>query len=323
MNKLKTIGLTALAGSLVAATSVANAGELSVSGGAKISFTSKGGKAQDNTLTGNPFGMEHTIGFSGSGELDNGMTVSLFHDLESDGTAGSTSTISLDMGSMGVLTYGQDGWNPGIAKVDDIMPTAVEEVSNGVSGDANAASYQVDMGGNAFDYVYSFDMGTINFGYSRGNVDTEVNNGGVSGAGASTDSGKSVHVDLNPIDGLRFVAGTGKDGVVDQDTIAAVYSMGPVTVGMQRSDRSDASIDDTEETYASVAFAVNENLSISYGVIETEFDTATQDQESEGFGIGYSMGGITITAHHNTTDDVAGASTDEYEHTELEVTFAF
>lgn len=322
MNKLKTIGLTALAGSLVAATSVANAGEMTVTGQAKVSWTGKGGKAQDTTLTGTPFGMQHNIAFEGSGELDNGMTVSLYHDLETDGAAGSTSTITLDMGSMGVLTYGQDAYNPGIAKVDDIMPTADEEVSNGVSGDANAASYQVDMGGNAFDYVYAFDMGKINFAYSRGNVDKEVDDGGTGGAG-SGESGQSVHIDLKPIDGLRLVAGTGEDGVVDQDTIAATYAMGPVKVGVQRSDRSDSSIDDTEETYASIAFAVNENLSISYGIIETEFDTATEDQESEGFGIGYSMGGVTIKAHQNTTDNKAGAATDEYEHTEVAVTFAF
>jgi len=323
MNKLKTIGLTALAGSLVAATSVANAGELTVTGDAKISWTGKGGKAQDATQTGNPFGMQHNIAFAGSGELDNGMTVSLYHDLETDGAAGSTSTITLDMGSMGVLTYGQDGYNPGIAKVDNIMPTADEEVSNGLSGTASGSlDAEVDLGGNAFDYTYAFDMGSVSFGYSRGNVDAENDDGTTSGAGAG-ESGQSVHIDLTPVDGLRIVAGTGEDGKVDQDTLAAVYSIGPITAGIQRSDRSDASITDTEETYASVAFAVNENLSISYGVIETEFDGTTTDQEQKGFSVGYSMGGITIKAHQNKLDDVDGSATDEYEHTEVAVTFAF
>ena len=322
MNKLKNIGLTALAGSLVAVTSAANAGELSVSGSAQLSYTSKSGDA-NATDTGQGFGMQHLISMSGSGELDNGMTVSLYHDIEQDGTGGSTSAISLDMGSAGVLTYQQGEGNIGIAKVDDVMPTADEEVSNGTSGDANATTYQADMGGSGFDYVYSFDMGKINFAYSPNNSDDQTDDGGVGGTGEY--SGQSVHVDLKPMDGLRVVAGIGEDGAADVETIAAVYSYGPVVAGYQLTERSDGqgSITDTDETYASIAFAVNDNLSISYGVIETDIDGAAKDQEQKGFGIGYSMGGITLNAHRNTLDDDAGAETDEYEHTEIKLSFAF
>ena len=69
MTNIKKIGLTALAGSL-AATS-AFAGALDVTGTAKITYVS-----QDETeVTGNPYSMSQGIGFSGSGELDNGMTI--------------------------------------------------------------------------------------------------------------------------------------------------------------------------------------------------------------------------------------------------------
>ena len=37
------------------------------------------------------------------------------------------------MGSMGTLGYGQDSYQVGISKIDDIIPTAEEEVSNGLS----------------------------------------------------------------------------------------------------------------------------------------------------------------------------------------------
>lgn len=325
MKKLSNIGLTALAGSLVAVTSVANAGELTVNGQAKLSWTGKGGQG-NAANTGSPFGMQHGISFSGSGELDNGFTVSLYHDLEVDGNDGSTSALTIDMGSMGVLTYQQDGGNIGIAKVDNIVPTAHEEVSNGNSGTAAASGsmdHEADMGGNGFNYAYSFDMGSIEFGYSRGNTDDYVDDGGTSGDDAQAESGKSVHLDLTPMDGLRLVVGTGNDGVVDQDTFAATYSMGPISVGAQRTDREDTTIDNTEETYASIAFAVNENLSVSYGIIETDFAAATLDQEQKGISIGYSMGGITINAHQNKIDDSDGSATDEVEHTEIEVSFAF
>ena len=109
----------------------ANAGELSVSGGAKISYT--GGNAnEDDQNDGNRFGMQRLVTMSGSGELDNGMSVSLVHTFATSTGDGSTSAITLDMGSMGTLGYGQDSYQVGISKIDDIIPTAEEEVSNGI-----------------------------------------------------------------------------------------------------------------------------------------------------------------------------------------------
>jgi len=70
MNNFKKIGMTALAASLVS-TSVF-AGELAVSGSAAINWENYSGKEQNSTKS---FSMGNQITFSGSGELDNGMTV--------------------------------------------------------------------------------------------------------------------------------------------------------------------------------------------------------------------------------------------------------
>ena len=75
MTNLKKLGLTALAGSLVAST--AYAGALDVAGAAKVSYVS----AHENESSGNPFSMTRDITFSGSGEMDNGMTISYFQML--------------------------------------------------------------------------------------------------------------------------------------------------------------------------------------------------------------------------------------------------
>ena len=64
MNKLTKVSLTALCGSLATLTA-ANAGELSATGAAHMTYTSKG-----KSETGNPLGMKSNITFSGSGELD-------------------------------------------------------------------------------------------------------------------------------------------------------------------------------------------------------------------------------------------------------------
>ena len=339
MTNLKKIGISALAGSLVAM-SAAVAGELSVSGGAKISYTNKGG-TEDAQTTGKGFGMQENIAFNGSGELDNGFVVSLGHVVHSDAAGSSTSVITIDMGDMGVLKYQQGTGNIGFAKIDDVMPTAEEEVSNGLSiAAANSATgsaefgqkYEADMGGNGFDYAYSMDgLGSINFGYSPGNVDTLTDDGATTGAGANKDSGKSVHVVLDSlVDGLTVYAGTGQDGSNDVDVAALTYAAGPITVGYQYTEidveaAAAAGAADSERTQASIAFAINDNLSVSYGVIETELDGAANpvDEEIKGMSLGYSMGGMTLSAHHNEGENMGGSRQNEVEHTEISLSFAF
>ena len=60
MNNLKKIGLSALAGSLVAIS--ANAAELSVSGSVELTYTDTGGTG-GNEVTGNSFGANSGIAF--------------------------------------------------------------------------------------------------------------------------------------------------------------------------------------------------------------------------------------------------------------------
>ena len=73
MTNLKKIGLTALAGSL-AVTAYAQAGALDVSGTARMEYQS----TETSTTSASTFAQNTSISFSGSGELDNGMTVSYF-----------------------------------------------------------------------------------------------------------------------------------------------------------------------------------------------------------------------------------------------------
>ena len=81
---------------------------------------------------------------------------------------------------------------------------------------------------------------------------------------------------------------------------------------------------DLETTAFGVAFAVNDNLSISYGESETEEDgTTATDQELSGFSIGYSMGGMTVKAHQNKGEGIANTAANESEHTEIAISFAF
>ena len=92
MNNFKKIGVSALAGSLMAVT--ANAGEMTVAGTAKIAVEHINGGAAN---AGKSFSMGNQLTFSGSGELDNGMNVSLSSiiDQGDDSTGGATAEQTL------------------------------------------------------------------------------------------------------------------------------------------------------------------------------------------------------------------------------------
>ena len=136
MNKLKTIGISALAGSLAAFS--AQAFEASVSGGAEITISHQGG----SDVTGNPLGARKNITISGSGELDNGWGISVFHAL-GDTHAYSSSVYSFDMGSIGTVSLDSGSGGHGAAAIDNIVPTAYEEADYGFATGA------ADIGGTA------------------------------------------------------------------------------------------------------------------------------------------------------------------------------
>ena len=98
MNNLKT-GLSALAGSLVAFS--ANAGEMSVSGSAGLYMSA----ADENAKT--TFSQSDHV-TTGSGELDNGMTVTFSMQLdgdEADDGVIDNNSVTIDTNGSGVITY--------------------------------------------------------------------------------------------------------------------------------------------------------------------------------------------------------------------------
>ena len=143
MKTWKKAGLTALAGSLVATS--AFAGAMTVSGTASIAYAGNTG-AQDsssaatqvNGVDGQRWGMTKTISFAGSGEMDNGWTVSLATTF-ADGAA-SSGSVTLDMGDAGTIDFQGGTSARGIGKIADMMPTANEDVGDGIDINGTTAS---------------------------------------------------------------------------------------------------------------------------------------------------------------------------------------
>jgi outer membrane protein OmpU len=297
MNNLKKLGL-AVAGSTLVASS-AYAGALDVSGNAKISMKS----ADDDEVTGNSFSMDKGIAFTGSGELDNGYSVSYLYKMSD--SSHTSSKVSIDMGDAGVIGLGRGNSGAGIRTVRYKIPTAGEEVwddtdtdDNGIvgTGDTNAVYYSNTIGGIGFSGSYHKDD------------DTEK-------SFALTYSGL--------VDGLTIGYGNGEKGSTqDQMTMFATYSMGGFTFGYQVAelDNSGATADE-DATGLGVSFAVNESLSVSYGIWDVDMNTGT-DEESSGISASYTSGGMTVGLVSNETDNVAG-SAGEDAFKEISVSFAF
>ena len=314
MTNFKKIGLTALAGSLIATTAMA--GSLSVSGGAKISHTTKGGTS--DAASGNNWGMQKAMTFTGGGELDNGHSVALTHVMTVEG-AQSSSLLTYDMGDAGKIMFTDGAGGLGIAGIDDLVPTAVEEPWDGLGGTKNGYVSQASSG---FEYTNtSVDGVKIEIGYGTSQASND--DGGVSGTGA-TNSSDSIAVQYTGIEGANLFFGTGTLGgatETDVDTMGATYAIGGATIGVQSSTVDPATTGEEETLAYSVSFAVNDDLSISYGESTTEL-SGSVDQEIKGISIGYSMGGLSVAMHANEGDNV-GNTANNYKHTELSVSFAF
>jgi outer membrane protein OmpU len=302
MNKVTKIGLTALAGSLVATS--AFAGSMSVSGSAKLTY--KGG--QGNSAANN-FSNSKGITFSGSGELDNGFTVSTTYTMTN--AAFSTSTVSIDMGDAGSLHFMNSTALAGIDKYDDVMPTAGEEVWDDVDTDDNGVVGVHSA--NAWGYNVSAMGMTVSAGFSDGTYgnDTSV-----------------VLVADDLMDGLSVGYGIGSIGTsetaeTDHSTAFAKYTAGMTTVGIQKSSLDNANADEDRLAMA-ISVAVNENMSVSYGVSSVDFEAAGKsDEDSSGVSASYTSGGMTISAVSNQTDAVAGTAASDKEYREVSVSFAF
>ena len=328
---IKKVGLTALAGSLVATS--AFAGELSLSGGAKLSYVTKSGTLETTNVVASGYAMDQEISASGSAELDNGFTVSLSHGLSGSGAEGSdTSSLTLDMGDMGTLGYNDTDGHYGLAGLEDKMPKAYEEANDGLGTTATAATMAKMASGAGFGYSTSVGGASISIGYSDNlGANTNRSDGVQDTTATSVDSSSSVAITYPVEDmGLTVFGGVGTEGQadgkeLDHSTIGATYAFGPATVGYQINDEDDSATGGTDyetEIYG-ISFMVNDNFSISYAEHNTDKSGSTVDQEAESIQASYSMGGMTLNIKDSEMSGVAHTSTNDHETTEVILIFAF
>ena len=320
MRQLKII--VALVAGLFAFTS-AQAGELSVTGSMQATYQS-----ESNSETGNPLGMNTDMKFSGSTETDFGeATWSMSTDGAflggADGNSGGNDhkmTLATSAGTFGLGNTG-DAANA----VDDITPTAFEE-ANGSGSGSFATDFGSGMDGSmslsysngdilgtgisvAYNYYPQLDGTTNNekvaSGSQSGNSDSaqSVNFGipfsGLPGIGDSPLGGMKLTLGYEESDS-RTTAAQGKQG----GTAALVLPIDRLKIGYQKKayQAAQTGILITNRVFFKddifgVAYAINDDLAISYNVIESTQhakDGVNDEQETKSINAAYTVGGLTI-----------------------------
>ena len=325
MNNFKKIGLTALAGSLVA-TSVAYAGALEVTGAAEM-------KMQNNsqTSTGKNIGMANNIYFKGSGETDGGLNVALSFELDDGSNSGGVTasaggvwdnhSVSVGNDTIGTVTVHGHGGSNAAAALDT---TAAGDLWDNTLGISTAASDSPQASTSGNDLVV-YTLPSIVDGFAAAVSYTSE--------GETHEASTAFGVTYTGIEGLSVSYGQGESsGTInvdaDQTILKASYAIGSFTLAASHNelDHTTAASDQEVRSY-SVAYTVSEALSVSYGVedISREGSGDVNDIEVSGYTASYTAGGMTVAAQNIKADNVdytAGANNDN-EMWKISLSFAF
>ncbi len=308
MNKLTKVGLTALATSLVSTASFA--GEMSVSGSASLSYT---GLSTNSDV--NPWAMGDSVKFNGGGDLDNGMTVSVYYEL--DGGTYDDYNLKLGMGDMGTLSFsGNSSSGSGVDKLKDIVPNAYTPVYEATDA---TDSGLIDASGNNQAGQWGYDV-------SAGGFDLSASYNPEPAAGKTAETGYAVVYD-GLMDGLTLSAGYFDDGdEAENDTLGVKYTMGSLTAAYQMTkvDYTATGTADEDATHVGVSVAVNDQLSVSAGQQTIEFDGTAEDEKNSGIMASYTMGSISIGGGFNKLENKGGStSAADVEASIFNISFAF
>ena len=328
MNNFKKIGLTALAASLVSVS--AHAGEMSVAGGASIDVS---GYSGEELNAGKGYTMGNQLTFSGGGEMDNGLSVSLSFVIDQgDGTSPFDShSVTISSDTLGSIKFMGEGGSTTANAIDgsaagdiwdkfDGLTNAMVLGSHGhASGDSNTAT----AGDNAFIYTSPALMegltASLSYAPQASSAETRASGTGVGLNYTGVEGLTLAYAKADIVNSTKALSG-------DQTVMEASYVYGPVTASYSKweSDVDTADMD-MELTGMAISYTVSDELSVTYGMEEADYEGSSTDAEYESLSVSYVTGGMTITAgmHEAENANFGTASNQDLEKWTLGASFAF
>ena len=343
MNNLKKIGLSALAGSLVAAS--ASAGALDVTGIWEVTF-----KSDDNANSGNAFGSKSAIMFNGSGDVDGVGTASWYAAMNDNNPAGFLShKVDIDMGDLGTFGFDQGVGAYGVGTIDDKMPYAYEELWNHTG---SVRGLRAAGGTNAIGYKNAYNGYNLSVEIDPGHGAGSANGDSGSTGEGTTDSGYNFAVTTATLyEGLDAGFGYGTEEATTDSSNAkdasfvtgyVTYAIGGATLGFQMSDASGGATGaiGNQVMIAGVSYSVNENLAVSFSKMENEYANGTSltaasgtvtsqaigvdtTEDTTGLGASYTMGSAAVRLLASQGTSIGGTAGNDEDHIELSLMLAF
>jgi len=319
MNNLKKIGLTALAGSLVA-TSVAYAAELSVSGSASMSVQN-----HSNSALGKNVKMGNSVYLTGAGETDGGLNVNLSFELDQGTPSGDgpfdSHFVSIGNDTLGTLTVHGHGGSNAAAALDTTAAGDLWDSTLGINTTAASSTRMAPLASTSGNDLVVYTLPSMVDGLSVA-VSSQLE---TTGGSASTAFGLT----YAGVDGLSVSYGKGdSEGVTDvsgdQTIMKASYAYGPITVSASQNDfdHTTNTIDQRVTSYG-LSYTVSDAISLSYG--EETIDRALEvtDIEVSGYSVAYTTGGMTVSVASKKADGVDHSATTDNEMWQLGLSLAF
>jgi len=343
MKTLKNILLSAMLTVFVSAPALA--GSVSMSGSMEISGTT--GLSGGNN--GGKLGQENELSVTASTELDGGTTVSYKQSITQDNARNDSELVfGTAYGKLAMTSTGTP-----VDAIDNIVPSAFEEAFHGAttwtSVGTNDGTFGIRFtnadlipGGYTVDVMYQPRQGA-------GDAANDEGGSGTSNADYGDVMEYVLKGPIPLIDGANMAIGYSEAassvGTEHDDkyeaTAAITYAYGPISVGAQKGLinyqlKSDQGTNWIKNTYYGIAYAVNDNLSLSYqnntsykhtrkaggGTAADGSQGEGVEQESEGLSIAYTIGGMKIAYVDNSHDNESyGSVSKDYRQVVLGVAF--
>ena len=298
------------------------AGEMTVTGGATATYIING----DNMHDGKQLGVSNEVDLTASGELDNGYTWKYQVQLDDANNVNDDTRLEIgtDMGTVGFYI------SEGSASAD--LSSLVGALGGGfdyLSPATFNTAYDVD-GYNNIQYHTAADMlpfgAKIKLAYVP-NMTTGMNSAkGATAVTASEATGRTLtqgFISLAPLDGLTISGSaaetdgeTGTSGPNGKETgvsasLGAKYTIGQVAIGYTETGYQPAiasgEIAYYENKFMGISFDVNDSLSVSYNVDESDKNqkvkvangstagtTTNTVMEQKSYQVAYTTGGATL-----------------------------
>jgi outer membrane protein OmpU len=333
---IKKIGLTALAGSLVATSLVA--GEMAVTGSASMKV-----RHVDTNSAGKAFSMGNQLEFAGSGELENGLDVKLSFVLDQNDDTGTDNNLdaSTTGGASRTTGKGSPFDSHSVSIGSDALGTLV---FHGEGGSSAESALDTTAAGDLWDNGYG--ISTSNDPSASATSDNmifytlpEIADGVAITAsytprGASgVDSSSALGLVYTGVEGLSVSLGQGENNsnagsTADATTMKVSYAIGSITLGYSDHEfDSQTATSDQDVKSMNFSYTLTDDISISYGQDEIAKPAVGGDQDIKVTALSgsYTTGGMTLGAMVGDAENNAhgtGANEDK-EMWHITASFAF